>query len=69
MIYMQQFECGYCGYDMTGIERLSNTMDTMMLQHFDGVMPIAVQGLYDTAATNSVRCPKCGRTGNWKNHI
>ncbi|MGL4798004.1 MAG: hypothetical protein ACRDDX_05790 [Cellulosilyticaceae bacterium] len=64
---MQQYQCGYCGYDMTGVERFSNTLDTMMLQHFDGVMPIGVQGLYDTTASNSVKCPKCGRAGYWVN--
>lgn len=66
---MQQFQCGYCGYDMTGVEQFSNSLDTMMLNYMDGIMPIGVQGLYDSTASNTVRCPRCGRAGCWNNRI
>ncbi|MGL4362428.1 MAG: hypothetical protein ACRCSG_03990 [Cellulosilyticaceae bacterium] len=66
---MQQYECGHCGYDMSGIEKFSNSLDMMLIENFDGIMPISTQGLYNMTTNNTVKCPKCGKSGYWLNSI
>lgn len=65
---MQQFACGQCGYDMTGIEQLSNGLEMSMYATFNGIMPMGISGFYNSAADNTVRCPNCGTVGHWIKH-
>ena len=65
---MNQYACGYCGYDMTGVERFSNSIESMAMQYSDGMTPVGVQGLYNSTVQNTVRCPRCGRVGYWNNN-
>lgn len=65
---MQQFECSNCGYDMTGIERFSNTIDMLVYPGLSGFMPMGVTGLYDNGSSNTIACPNCGKVGSFIKH-
>ena len=64
---MRQFECTNCGYDMTGIEHLTNTMNSTFYPGVDNTF-MDVVGLYNSQFNNSVRCPNCGQVGRWVKH-
>lgn len=63
-IYMEQFQCQTCGYDMTGIERYAAPMNTTFYPGVDTSF-VDVVGFYNSQLNNSVRCPSCGQIGQW----
>lgn len=65
---MYQYECGNCGYDMTGIERFTNTIDLAPFGGFGEMMPMMFGGFYNSTINNSVTCPNCGKSGHWIKH-
>lgn len=66
---MYQYECGNCGYDMTGIERVTNTMSVAPYGGFVDMMPMMMMGgFYNSTANNTVTCPNCGKSGYWIKH-
>lgn len=58
------YQCGQCGYDMTGIETLSNNIDFLGYCGYGSMYP-GTGGLYNGNMTNSIKCPYCGKIGHW----
>lgn len=52
---------------MTGIEHLTNTMNSTFYPGVDNTF-MDVVGLYNSQFNNSVRCPNCGQVGRWVKH-
>lgn len=65
---MYQFECGSCGYDMTGIERFTNTIDLAAYGSFGEMTSTLMSGFYNTSFSSTITCPNCGKSGYWIKH-
>ena len=52
---------------MTGIEHLTNTMNSTFYPGVDSTF-MDVVGLYNSQFNHSVRCPNCGQVGGWVKH-
>lgn len=65
---MYQFECGHCGYDMTGIEKFTNTIELATYGGFGEMTPMLMSGFYNASPNNTVACPNCGKSGYWIKH-
>lgn len=64
---MNQFACSHCGYDMTGIERFSNSMDMCLYSGLSSFIPMELTSLYNSSYS-SVACPNCGKVGTFIKH-
>lgn len=64
---MYQYQCGQCGYDMTGIESFSNNIDFLGYCGYGSVYP-CTGGFFNGNMSNSIRCPHCGKVGHWIKH-
>lgn len=67
---MHQFECRNCGYDMTGIEKFTNTLSAAALYSGYGQsLPLSMDGIYENCiGSSTITCPNCGKTGQWIKH-
>lgn len=65
---MHQYECGNCGYDMTGIERFTNTVDVFPYAGMTDMTSMFMGGFYNSLSSNTVTCPNCGKSGYWIKH-